>query len=93
MKNVDREDSMFMAGLWAFKSTQAFVLYLLAMIIVVGLPAGIIVLLIPKIVGSGVLSFIAKAIGVTWAGFALIYPMALIQKRFSMITLHPNDES
>jgi hypothetical protein len=92
-KNVEREDSYFMGGLWTFKSTKAFFLQVLALIIVVGLPAGILILLIPKAIGSAVLAYVIKSIGATWAGFALILPMAIIQRRFSLISLHPHHES
>jgi len=92
-KNVDKEDTTFMVGLWKFRDTKAFIFYILAIIIVVGLPAGLLVLIIPKVIKAAALAFIIKVIGVTWAGFALILPMSIIQKRFSWIDLHPQDET
>lgn len=52
LKNKDRQDSLFMAGLWSFKNQRAFILYLLSLIVVVGLPALILILLLPKFVDS-----------------------------------------
>lgn len=92
-KNAEKEDTTFMVGLWKFRDTKAFLLYILAIIIVVGVPAGLLVLIIPKVIKAAALAFIVKVIGVTWAGFALILPMSIIQKRFSWIDLHPQDET
>lgn len=80
-----------MVGLWAFESTKSFILYLLALVVVVGIPTGVIVLLIPKAISSAILAYLVKVIGVTWAGFALISPMGYIQSKYSLITLHPHD--
>jgi hypothetical protein len=80
-----------MVGLWAFEGTKSLVLYLLALLVVVGIPTGVLVLLIPKAITSVSLAFLIKVIGVTWAGFALVSPMGYIQRRYSLVTLHPND--
>lgn len=80
-----------MVGLWAFESNKSLLLYLLALLVVVGLPTGVMVLLIPKAISSAFLAYLIKVIGVTWAGFALVSPMGFIQQKYSLITLHPND--
>lgn len=80
-----------MVGLWAFESTKSLILYLLALVVVVGIPTGVLVLLIPKAISSAILAYLIKVIGVTWAGFALVSPMGYIQRRYSLITLHPHD--
>ena len=92
-KNEDKEDTIFMIGLWRFHNTKAFFLYVLVIIIVVGLPAALLVLVIPKLIQSAALAFIIKVVGVTWAGFALIRPVAIVQKTFSLIDLHPQDDT
>jgi hypothetical protein len=71
-----------MAGLWAFKSTKFFFYYLLAIVLVVGLPAVIFTLIVPTIVSNVITVYIMKVIGATWVGFALVYPMSIIQQRF-----------
>ena len=82
-----------MAGVWSFKNQKAFIVYLLALILVVGLPALILILLIPKFVDSAGFGYTLKVLGATWAGFALVYPMSLVQKRFQLIKLHHDDQT
>jgi hypothetical protein len=82
-----------MAGLWAYPNTKSFWLFLIALIIVVGLPTGIFVLLIPIAIQNAAVAFLFKVVGMTLAGFSLILPMAVVQRRFSLIALHPNDET
>lgn len=71
-----------MAGMWTFKNKKAFIVYLLAIILVVGVPALISIILIPKFIDSAEFGYTLKVLGATWAGFSLIYPMSLIHKRF-----------
>jgi hypothetical protein len=93
LKNRDKEDSFFMGGLWTYKDQKSFIYYLLAMVILVGLPAVFLILLLPKFISVAVVGYLLKVLGVTWAGFSLIYLMAQIQKKLALIILHPNDES
>lgn len=80
-----------MAGVWAFKDTKSFAYYILAIIFIVGSPAAILILFIPKYIGSAAVGFVLRVIGVTWAGFGLIYPISLVASKFNLIKYHPND--
>lgn len=71
-----------MAGLWVFTSSKAFFKYLLAVVIVSGLPTLVLVTLIPMAIENAAVSFLLKALGATWGGFALIMPMSIIHKRY-----------
>lgn len=80
-----------MGGLWAYSSIKSFIAYLIALIVIVGLPAVILIILLPYLISNATLGYFLKVLGATWAGFALIYPMGKAQKRFSMIKINPND--
>lgn len=91
LKNENGEDSSFMGGVWAYKSTRSIIVYLVALIIVVGVPTIILVILLPSLLNNATLGYILKVLGATWAGFGLIYPMSLAQKKLNLIRLNPND--
>ena len=87
LKNFKREDTLFFVGHWSFTSGKAIFYWILAVIVIVGMPTGILALLIPSLVGVPILNFISTAIGATYGAFAMVYLISIVQSRFGLIEL------
>lgn len=91
-KNEERGHTMFMVGLWKFNDTKSIISYLTAAILIVGIPSVLCILVIPKLIGA-IGGFVFMAIGSTYAGFALIFVMFYLQKRYQWITINPQNDT
>ncbi len=87
LKNKKREDVLFFTGHWSFASTKAILYWILAVVAIVGIPTGILALLIPRLLEVPVLKFISTALGATYGAFAMVYLISIVQNRFGLIEL------
>lgn len=76
-----------MIGSWEYKEPKYILMYLGAVIIIVGLPSAILILAIPHFIDVILVKYLLKVLGALYAGFALIYLMSLVQNRFQLITI------
>lgn len=85
LKNPKRQDVLYFVGHWSFKSNKAIAYWLLAIIVVVGIPTAFLALLIPNVVNVSIIKFLSISIGATYGAFAFIYLMSVIQNKYELI--------
>lgn len=82
-----------MLGIWSFKSTSSIIKFYVALAVVVGIPSGLLILLIPRLIGQAIIRYIFMAIGTIYAGIGLVYILPLLQNKFEWVTYDRNSEA
>lgn len=82
-----------MLGIWSFKSTASIIKFHVALTVVVGIPSGLLILLIPRLIGQAIIRYIFMAIGTIYAGIGLVYILPLLQNKFEWVTYDRNSEA
>ena len=73
LKNQQSRDTFYFVGLWSFKSPKHIAFWVLAILIIVGIPTAFFVLLLPALVKVPIFKFLSTAIGITYGGFAFVF--------------------
>ena len=93
LKNTKRQDALYLVGHWQFKSKEAVAYWVLALIIVVGMPTAILALVIPNVVNVSIVKFLCISLGATYGAFAFVYVMSVIQNRYELIEYNDGHEN
>jgi len=65
-------------------------LWVVAILIVVGIPGAILALVIPLVSSVVILNYVSICVGATYASFALIYLISIIQNKYEWIIYEGN---
>jgi len=90
LKNKHNQDVLYLTGQWNFTSVKSSLYTLMMFLLISGLPAGILAILIPTFLHLPVLVYIFMAIAATWASFAMIYILSMVQNQYRWIA-YKND--
>lgn len=85
LKNYDNLDVLYLTGRWHLREPQCGFYMILTLLIVAGIPAALLILVIPMIIHSAVVVYICLALGVGWGSFALVYLLTKIQNKYRWI--------
>jgi hypothetical protein len=85
LKNTKRQDTLYFVGHWQFKSKKAIAYWLLAVIIVVGIPTAIFGLVIPNLIAVPIVKFLSISLGGTYGAFSFVYLMSFVQNKYELI--------
>ena len=90
LKNKEKKDTYYMLGIWSFKDTASIIKFHVALAVVVGIPSGLLILLIPRLIGQVIIRYIFMAIGAIYAGIGLIYILPSLQNKYEWVTYDRN---
>ena len=92
LPNRNRQDTLYFVGKWHFRSLKSIGFWVLAILIVVGIPAVILAVVIPLVSSVAILDYVSICVGATYASFALIYLISLLQNKYEWIVYEGGHE-
>ncbi len=82
LKNQHSKDALYFVGHWSFRGPKQAVYWLLAIVVIVGVPTALLAMLLPFLLKSAILRFILTALGATYGGFAFVYLIGYVQNHY-----------
>lgn len=77
---------MYLTGKWKYREKKSVLYLLLTIIVIAGIPAGILALVVPALSSVAILDFICTCLGAAWASFCLVYVLSLVQNKYHWIS-------
>lgn len=92
LTNHKRQDALYFVGLWSFKSIKEVGYWVLTLLVIVGIPTGILLVLLPKVISSPILKYLITVIGTTYGTFAYVYLISVLQNKYGWIEYRTPEE-
>ena len=85
LENKHNQDVLYLTGRWNLREKVCALYLLLALLLIAGIPAALLIIVFPLFISSAVVNYILLAIAATWGSFVLVAVLSNLQNKYRWI--------